>query len=285
MGEPDYVGVKDASIHGVGGVVVGDKKECVPTVFRLEWPQDIKNEVLKTNAGKKGNLTNSDLECAGLLLLFLGMEVVCEFQPGNHVAIFSDNSPTVSWVRRMAARGSLVADQFLRLLLLRLKINRVSPLTPLPLHIEGKKNKITDLPSRSFGSNPKWFCRNNKDLLTLFNREFPLPNQKSWTVFQLTSEISMRVISLLRMQLSTMEEFRRLPKIGQHVGTIGAPMSDLWEWTLTFRENPTTNEQEPSPASQLESEMEAMVMAERLRVTQYRLLSRPLGRRSTWCAA
>lgn len=33
MGETDFVGVKDASIHGVGGVVVGNKQECVPTVF------------------------------------------------------------------------------------------------------------------------------------------------------------------------------------------------------------------------------------------------------------
>jgi hypothetical protein len=33
MGEPDFVGVKDASIHGVGGVVIGHKEACVPTVF------------------------------------------------------------------------------------------------------------------------------------------------------------------------------------------------------------------------------------------------------------
>jgi hypothetical protein len=52
MGPPDYVGTKDATIHGVGGVVIGDKKECVPTVFRLEWLQDIKDEILKTNSQK-----------------------------------------------------------------------------------------------------------------------------------------------------------------------------------------------------------------------------------------
>jgi hypothetical protein len=44
MGETDFVGVKDASIHGVGGIVVGDKRECVPTVFRMEWPEDIKQK-------------------------------------------------------------------------------------------------------------------------------------------------------------------------------------------------------------------------------------------------
>jgi hypothetical protein len=192
MGPPDYVGVKDASIHGVGGVVIGENKECVPTVFRVEWPQDIKDEVLKTNLGRKGRLTNSDLECAGLLLLFLVMEVVCDLQPGDHLALFSDNSLTVSWVRQMAAWGLLVADQLLRILAFRLKARRVSPLTPL--HIEGKKNEMTDVPSRSFGGNPNWFCKDAKALLTLFNDKFPLPQQNSWTVFRVTSEISMRVI-------------------------------------------------------------------------------------------
>jgi hypothetical protein len=96
MGETDFVGVKDALIHGVGGIVVGAKEACVPTVFRLQWPQDIKNEVLKTNSGQKGNLTNSDLECAGLLLLWLVMEDVCKPKPDAHYALFSDNSPTVS---------------------------------------------------------------------------------------------------------------------------------------------------------------------------------------------
>jgi hypothetical protein len=38
MGAPDFVGVKDASIHGVGGIVIGENMACIPTVFRMEWP-------------------------------------------------------------------------------------------------------------------------------------------------------------------------------------------------------------------------------------------------------
>jgi hypothetical protein len=49
MGEPDFVGIKDASIHGVGGIIVGHLKSCLPTVFRLKWPPDIKQAVLNTN--------------------------------------------------------------------------------------------------------------------------------------------------------------------------------------------------------------------------------------------
>jgi hypothetical protein len=93
MGAPDFVGVKDASVHGVGGIIIGQETECVPTVFRLEWPYDIKEEVRKTNSGNGGKLTNSDLEMAGLLLLFLVMEVVCSFEHGTHVALLlMDNS-------------------------------------------------------------------------------------------------------------------------------------------------------------------------------------------------
>jgi hypothetical protein len=208
MGAPDFVGVKDASVHGVGGIVIGENMACVPTVFRMEWPEWVKEEVRKTNCGKGGSLTNSDLEMAGLLLLFLVMEEVCDLQPGCHVALFSDNSPTISWVRKMAAKGSKVADQLLRALCLRMKQRNISPLTSL--HIPGKKNAMTDIPSRSFGSEKKWHCKTDSELLTLFNASFPLPSQNSWTVFRPSSGIKHRIISALRQQALEMDEWRQL---------------------------------------------------------------------------
>ena len=41
-GWPHYIGVKDASRHGIGGIIMGEEKECIPTVFCLAWPEDIK---------------------------------------------------------------------------------------------------------------------------------------------------------------------------------------------------------------------------------------------------
>eukprot|EP00956_Cyclotella_meneghiniana_P024898 scaffold50779_cov23-Cyclotella_meneghiniana.AAC.1 len=152
MGPPDFVGVQDASIYGMGAVIIGEEKACIPTVFRVEWPKWVQQEVLKTNDGKNGNLTNSDLEMAGLVLLWLGMEEVCPLESGTHIALFSDNSPTVSWTNRLACRNSKVADQLIRALALRLKKRHVSPLATL--HIAGEKNAMTDIPSRSFGSEP-----------------------------------------------------------------------------------------------------------------------------------
>ncbi len=94
---------------------------------------------------------------------------------------------------------------------------------------------MTDIPSRSFGSKPKWHCKSNTDLLTLFNNLFPIPPQNSWTVFQISYAVGIQVTSVLQMKDFTLEECRRLPKVGKHVGATGLPMSHLWEWTLSYR--------------------------------------------------
>ena len=47
--------------------------QCCPTVFRLQWPPDITANVI-SEANPKGTITNSDLELAGLILLWLMME-------------------------------------------------------------------------------------------------------------------------------------------------------------------------------------------------------------------
>jgi len=121
-GWPDFVGVKDASGHGHGvvGVIIGENEACPPTVFRMEWPDDIKAEI-NSSKNRSGKLINSDLEMSGLLLLFLVMEEVCTLKSDSHIALFSDNQPTVSWVERLAAKSSAVAGQLVRALALQLK--------------------------------------------------------------------------------------------------------------------------------------------------------------------
>jgi len=91
---------------------------------------------------------------AGLLMLWLVIEDLFRIESGAHVALFSDNQPTVSWVQRLASKSSVVAGQLVRALALRLKTTGASLLTPL--HIAGVENAITDIPSRSFGSVNKW---------------------------------------------------------------------------------------------------------------------------------
>ena len=92
---PDYIGIVDASSHGVRGVVLGELSGLPPTVFRLQWPADISSELVSFE-NPKGKIMNSDLEMAGLLLLWLCLEGVAPTLAHKHVALFGDNSPSVS---------------------------------------------------------------------------------------------------------------------------------------------------------------------------------------------
>ncbi len=94
-GWPDYIGIVDASGHGVGGVIFGELSACTPVVFRWEWPDDIKQDIISLT-NPTGRLTNSDLEMAGLVILWLVIEGVCHNLREKWVTLFSDNSPTVS---------------------------------------------------------------------------------------------------------------------------------------------------------------------------------------------
>jgi len=205
---------------------------------------------------------------AGLLLLWLVMESVCGSLKENRVALFSDNSPMVGWVRHLATRGSMVSAHLIRALALRHKLNGTCPITPL--HIAGEENSMTDIPSRSFGSEPKWHCKSNTDLLTL------------WTVFQISYAVGMRVTSVLQMKDFTLEEWWRLPKVGKHVGAVGWPMLHLWEWTLSYRTLNSLSESASLQALQGESVQANMVKENRSKLEASLAQSRPLARRLLW---
>ena len=131
-----------------------------------------------------------------------------------------------------------------------IKKDGASPLTPLP--ISGEENAMIDIPSRLFGSNLSWFCKNDTDLLNLFNKNHRFPNQASWTIFSPFNAVIMKVISVLQMQHLEMGEWIQLKKSGNNVGKIDVSLSDLWEWSLGYRMPHTISEFGASQASQLE---------------------------------
>jgi hypothetical protein len=119
-GWPDFVGIIKALEQGAGGIVIGELSACTPTVFRRQWPDDIKANIASYN-NPTGKITYSDLEMAGFLLLWLTMEGVCGPLHKKRVTLFSDNTPTVSWVTRLASKKSTVAEHLIQALVLRLK--------------------------------------------------------------------------------------------------------------------------------------------------------------------
>lgn len=92
-----------------------------------------------------GWLTNSDMEMASLQFLWLVIEGICGYIDEAHVALFSNNSPTV----QLALKHVGVVMQLVRALTLCLWMKWASPL--LPMYIAGIDNSMADIPSCSFG--------------------------------------------------------------------------------------------------------------------------------------
>ena len=109
-GWPDYVGITDASGNGAGGVILGERKGVPPTMFWNQWPSCITLSIIAAS-NHDCTITNSDLEMAGLLLLWLVMEAVCPTLANAHVALFSENTPTVHWVQCLASKHSRISMQ------------------------------------------------------------------------------------------------------------------------------------------------------------------------------
>ena len=261
--------------------MVGENMAIVPTVFRLEWPEEVRALVI-SDANPNGKITNSDLECAGGLLLWLVIEQVVPCLNNKHVGLLNDNSPTISWLQRMNSRHSKTAAAILRVLAMRLRLAKASPI--IPMHIPGVENAISDIPSRSFGKKVEWHCNTDSEFLTLFNQKFPLPSQNSWTVYQIPKRLSMRVISILLTQASEPHEWSRLQKVKTSTLQLGVPMHNLWEWTLTCRSSTpsTSSRSEQSQDLQLESRQDTTATTARLALHQSIRLSQPLARRFPW---
>jgi hypothetical protein len=269
------IGIVDASGHGVGGVIFGELSTCTSVVFRWEWPDNIKQDIISLT-NPTGRLTNSDLEMAGLVILWLVIEGVCHNLSKKWVTLFSDNSPKVSWATRLASKRLLVAEQLVQALALCLKAMHACPLTPM--HIKGKRNKSADVPSQSFGSNPAWKCMYNEELLTLFNTRFPLPQQQSWTVYRPNCMVVMRMISALQMKHFALDAWRRLPIRGRCAGKIDVPTSNTWAWIHTYSKSHMQHESNASQDLQPTHEQGSMDTDDRSRVAQSLALSRPLAR-------
>ncbi len=177
-------------------------------------------------------ISNSDLEMAGLLMLWLAIEGVCNPLQEKCITLFCNNSPSIGWATCLVSKRSMVAEHLVQALAMCFKIQRACPLTPM--HIHGKRNAIADITLRSFGSNPPWKCKTGSDLLTLFNSMFHLPNQQPWTVFHLNCELVTRMTSALQMKPFELDDWGWLPKVRRHVGDIGAHTSNLREWIRTY---------------------------------------------------
>ena len=165
-------------------------------MWRVKWPQKVK-DALVTWENPGGKITNSDLEMAAELLGWLVLEANVPLRH-EHVGLCSDNFATVSWQMRGASRRSAVANRLLRVLAIRMRKKRASPL--VTRHLAGKRNHLGDIPSISFGYKKEWHFEKDRGFLAYFNKTFPLPNKNIWTGFRLKSTAVTKVTRKLLTQ-------------------------------------------------------------------------------------
>ncbi len=93
----------------------------------------------------------------------------------------------VGWVDRLTSCHSKIAAHLIKALALHLKAKLLPSNTAV---YQWRQNAMADILSHLFGSVPQWHFETDLVLHTLFNNTFPLPNQKSWTVFCPSSKLA-----------------------------------------------------------------------------------------------
>ncbi len=277
---PKYIGYSDACGLGCGGVWCSGTSPLDPILWRFEWPEDIKAQLI-TDDNPNGTLTINDLELAGLVINWLVLECQGDLDLAfSHVGTFCDNTSAVAWAYKLRQSTSVIAGRLLRFLGLRIHKRKSSGLTPL--HIAGEDNDMADIISRTFKTGK--FFHASQNLLDYFNSNFPLPQKKSWREFQPPKKLLMRVISCLQDQPLPMAQLLRLPGIEQNTGPIGNGMLPTVGLTRSSKTkaSPTSNKT-PSSAALLQGCGRGLTVEElQSKFRPSRTRSRPSPRPSSW---
>ena len=234
---PSYIGYTDACGLGAGGAWVSGLKEIQPFLWKLEWPPHIQKELI-TAQNPSGTITINDLELCGKLLGWLALEGWGTNLVLEHVVTFCDNTSAVAWAHRLRTSKSKIAGRLLRILGLRMHACQSSNLTPI--YIPGETNTMADIISRSF-KNGKFFKSAN-NLTAYFNKNFPLPQEKSWQEYHIPKEWVSRVIASLHGTLLPLASLIRLPKQGKNIGNTGQGTHPSAALTHSSPTSPPSNE-------------------------------------------
>ena len=158
-----YIGIMDISGIGDCGTWMSTTGDYSNIVWRIEWPSNILASVV-SDKNHSGSIINSDLEMVAILLHWLVLEMIT---PTHHcsVLVCSNNSPACSWATHVSPKSEIAA-RLVRALALRQRIYQAAHMTML--HVTGKANDISDIPSQSFRDGHRWNCPKNLDFLTHF---------------------------------------------------------------------------------------------------------------------
>ncbi len=179
---PRYVGYHDAAAEGAGGVWFSLSHIMPPVVWRVAFPPDIARDVISID-NPSGLIMNLDLELAAVVFgigVILGKAPVIRHQP---IGTLCDNTPTVSWIKKMASElQSPTAGRLLQGLVFMLYCCHAGRLNTV--HVQGKDNVMAVIASCPSKANAMFRLQgpvlSDPKLISSFNTTFPLPNQQEW---------------------------------------------------------------------------------------------------------
>ena len=99
-GDTQYIVFTDTLELGAGCVWMSGTYHLYPIVWSVLFPAEVRNRLV-TNKNRKGDITNSDLELTGMLLVCLILEAVMPDLNHCHNGMFFDNPPTVAWENKL----------------------------------------------------------------------------------------------------------------------------------------------------------------------------------------
>ncbi len=98
---PQYGGYHDAAAEGAGGVWFSLMYDMLPLVWHLPFLNNIATEVVSIKR-PHGKVTNSDLELMAEVLPIGTLLVVAPVTKWKPLGTLCNNTPTVSWIEKMA---------------------------------------------------------------------------------------------------------------------------------------------------------------------------------------
>ena len=228
---PIALGPHDASGAGMGGawLPATTDSHIPPLLWRARFPKHIQDRLV-SHSNPHGDITNSDLELAGLLAQqdILAQQVNCR---GRTMLPLGDNTPMVSWHHKQSTTTTGPAAYLLRLNSIHQRHYRyVSKSSYIP----GPANAMADDCSRL------WHLSDSQ-LLAHFNSTYP--QDQPWQLVQLRPEMLSSLISALQKQRPALDCLLSTPPTRTPIGPNGKPLfprSTAWTPTSTASNHTST---------------------------------------------
>jgi len=170
-----------------------------PVVWRLAFPPDISQDVVSLS-NQHGSITNSNLELAAEVFavgVLIAKAVLLKHQP---IGTLCDNSPTISWIDKMASKSrSPTAGRLLRGLAFMLYCHHADRLTTV--YVLGKDNIMADIASHPSKAHalfqPGHQALSDHQFIAAFDTTFPLPQQQAWQLAMVPLKLKSNVFETL----------------------------------------------------------------------------------------